>query len=110
MHAAWKKQIAPYQERLAALKEHVAQITSRYEPQLETLQKSLNGELDALREEIELLRHAVKTQMETMTVALPVLPEPAVAPDGEEWLFDSRRTYLEQNRAYRLRKTNAVEK
>jgi len=49
-------------------------------------------------EALKSVQQAVREKLEALEPGLPPLPEgePEEEPEDEEWLFDSRRDYLEQ--------------
>jgi hypothetical protein len=54
-------------------------------------------------EDLKALQHAIAEKLDALELDLPPLPEPEATPDDEDWLFDSRRAYLEQLRHYKNR-------
>jgi hypothetical protein len=69
---------------------------------------SLEGEMEngcTPYEALKALQRAVEEKLEALEPELPPIPggELENDPDDDEWLFDSRREYLEQLRHYKSR-------
>jgi hypothetical protein len=79
------------------IKAEAEQIYSRYRPRAEELAVELNAELAPLDERLQALQQAAREKMEALEADLPEIPEGDPGdPEDEDWLFDSRREYLEQ--------------
>ncbi len=87
------------------IKAEAEEIYKGYRPRLEALATELGEELAPLDERLETLQHAVTEKLAALEPDLPPLPEgvPEEEPDDEDWLFDSRRDYLEQLENYKGR-------
>jgi hypothetical protein len=80
-------------------------IYERYRARLQELAQELNEELAPLDARLATLQQAVREKMEDLDPDLPPVPEGETAeePDDENWLFDGRRSYLEQLPYYKER-------
>ncbi len=97
--------IAGERAAVEEVKGEAEEIYERYRARLETLAAELNEELAPLDERLETLQQAVREKLEALEPDLPPLPEgaPEDDPEDEDWLFDSRRDYLEQLDYYKDR-------
>jgi hypothetical protein len=95
--------ISEEMEAIEDLKAEAEEIYARYRPQLEALAAELGADLAPLDERLESIQQAVREKLEALEPDLPPLPEgePEAPPKDEDWLFDSRRDYLEQLRHYK---------
>jgi hypothetical protein len=89
---------------LEDIKREAAQVYDGYRERLEALSAELEEELAPLRGRLEDVRLAIQDGLGDLDPDLPPLPEPEAAPDDVGWLFDSRRSYLEQLDYYKRRK------
>src|SRR5829696_5848503 len=95
-------------DELAAVEEakaEAAEIYERFRAPLEELAAALDEELAPLDQRVETLQQAVTEKLAALEPDLPPLPEGVTEadPDDEDWLFDSRRDYLEQLKHYKRR-------
>jgi hypothetical protein len=104
---AWAEQTAASRAELAMIAAAIDGIVARYHARLETLNAELQAELEPFREPIETLRQAVREMAAGFDPELPDRPSPEIAEvDESDWLFDSRRDYLEQMDVYKARKSS----
>ena len=65
-------------------------------------------ELAPLKEQLEPLREKLAQLSKQFNPELPVRPAPHIdVPDEKDWLFDSRRDYLDQLAFYKARKNGS---
>jgi hypothetical protein len=103
---AWTEQTSEVQAELSEMRADIEAIVSRYQERLEALNVELQAELEPFREPIETLRLAITEMAAEFAPALPDRPLPDIADlDESDWLFDSRRDYLEQMAVYKARKS-----
>jgi hypothetical protein len=105
MGEAWEDATGEHEDELAKLRDAAAEIVGRYEARLADLDRDLQAELEPVRGRLESVRHAVQVEVDLLRVGLPPRPESEIElPDETDWLFDSRRDYLEQLAVYKRRK------
>jgi hypothetical protein len=109
IHAQWDDRMAPYQERLDALKAEVEQIVERYKKRCDQIDKELQAALRPYQDDLRSLRHDVQGEREAADFTFPNLPTAALAPEEDGWLYDSTREYLEQLAVYKARKNGYQE-
>ena len=103
---AWAEQTSEVQAELSELSADIEAIVSRYQARLEALNVALQAALEPFREPIDTLRLAITEMAAAFAPALPDRPRPAMADvDESDWLFESRRDYLEQMAGYKARKS-----
>ncbi|MDP9457032.1 MAG: hypothetical protein M3Q60_14930 [Actinomycetota bacterium] len=95
--------IADELDGVETIKGEAEAIYERYRARLEELAAELDAELEPLDERLETLQQAIEEKLRALEPDLPPLPEPEALPDDEDWLFDSRRDYMEQLRHYKNR-------
>jgi vacuolar-type H+-ATPase subunit I/STV1 len=98
-----KEAIAEEVAAIEEIKAEAEEIYEKYRPRLAELADELGAELAPLDERLESLQRTAREKLEALEPDLPEIPEGETEgePDDEGWLFDSRRDYLEQLRAYR---------
>jgi len=107
---------AQVEEAIAAEREEIEEIVSqassiyeRFRPRLEALAAEMEAELSPLDERLRVAQHAAQEKLEDLEPDLPELPEGEADPDDEGWLFDSRRSYMEQLDFYKGTNTTQEE-
>ncbi len=85
-------------EELREIEAAAAAIYERYRETLEEVGRTMERELEPLRQKLEVAESSIQDKLDDLEPELPALPEAKSAPEGadEEWLFDVRRDYLEQ--------------
>jgi len=103
---AWAEITSEVQAELTTIEAEIHGIVERYQDRLAALDVELQAELGPFRQPIETLRLAITEMAAEFDPRLPDRPEPDLAEvDESDWLFDSRRDYLEQMAAYKARKS-----
>lgn len=93
--------IQPHLNRVEEIEQEAREIAETYQSRLEDLNDELQTELSPLRDELETLQQAIKDELDALEPDLPELPEPETPPEeGDGWLYDSNRRYLDQLDAY----------
>jgi hypothetical protein len=95
--------ISDEMDEVERIKGEAEEIYKRYHPRLEDLAAEMGAELEPLDERLETLQQEVTEKLEALEPNLPPLPVSEATPEDEEWLFDSRRDYLEQLGHYKER-------
>ncbi len=103
LRAWWEARVEPYRGELEGLKVQVEEVARKYQARLEELAREMEEELAPYAAKLESLRRAVEEAVASIAPELPELPEPEAAPEGEDWLFDSGRSYFEQLAVYKMR-------
>src|SRR5215208_4830222 len=95
--------IAEELDGVEEIKGEAEEIYERYRARLEELAAELDVELEPLDGRLETLQLEVREKLEALEPELPPIPggETEEEPEDEEWLFDSRRDYLEQLAYYK---------
>jgi hypothetical protein len=102
VETAWRDETADERDALDELRDEVAAIFDRYRPRLKALATGLDAELEPLRAQAETIAADVRDKLHTFGPDLPPRAESDLEPpDESDWLFDSRRDYLDQLAAYR---------
>jgi hypothetical protein len=81
------------------------EVAGRYRERLEALSAEFERELGALRQRFAQQEQAFEQELEAVEVELPEMPE-AITPeehDGEVWMYDSGREFVEQTEEFRRR-------
>jgi hypothetical protein len=106
----WDGQTTELEEELDELGETVEQIVEKYQPKVEALSEKLEKELRPHRERMASLQAELSEAAQGLHVELPDRPAPKIEVDESDWLFNSSRTYLEQNEFYQKRKKGKAAK
>ena len=99
---AFENTIYPYQGQLDEIEKEVEEIADRYYDRVRELNQSLQKELEPHGRKLESLSQDIKESIDNMDIDIPALPEPNVQTEDDNWLFDSKRDYLEQLKYYKL--------
>ncbi len=102
----WSAICRPYAWRIDRLKEQAEEIVNGYQDRLDRLQQAMDEELEPVKQQLKDLRQAIKADADDFD---PILPDPykspVTIPDQFDGLFDSRRDYLTQIKAYKHRQS-----
>jgi hypothetical protein len=106
--AAWEVEIEPEVEQLEQLKTEAQAVAEKFRERAEELKRDFEIEMTPIAERVETVRRATLDKIAGFEAGLPVRPEAAGADvDESDWLYDSRRSYLDQNEAYRRYKATS---
>ena len=100
----WWNLMLDEMSELAAIRAETEDIVERYSGELESLNDRLQEELEPIRAHLEDVWQAVQAKSNTFEIDLPPRPEPETDPAEKDWLFDSKRGYMEQLSHYQERK------
>jgi DNA repair exonuclease SbcCD ATPase subunit len=104
----WEENIEPYQDDLDKIKEEIEPILEKYNRNLESLNNELQDEVKPIKNRLENLRHVITFTIDDIEVDLPEKPHAEVCSHpSNEWLFDSKRDFLEQMKHYRQSRERA---
>lgn len=105
--AEWQSVQEEFEPALDAIKRDAEAIISNYRGKLEALAAGLENDLAPLADRLRVVQHAVQDAAVSFMPELPERPAPEIEElDEEDWLYDSGRSYPEQLRVYKLRKSN----
>ena len=80
-----------------------------YQAELEDLASRFAQDMEQFRSEVESVYLFIQESLDNASAdELPEVPEPEIAEDNAEWLFDSSRDYLEQLEYYKKRKPTPI--
>ena len=105
----WRDATADIRHELRELYVEARHVVAHYEERLSRLDDELTNELAPLHDRIASARHAVQAAAEVFTIDLPQVDAsvPGDA-DGDRWLFDAGRDYLDQLSIYKQRRSQAA--
>ena len=92
----WQEKIEPFTDKKNEIEEEAKEIYDKYESKLQDLRDALDAELEPLSERKKTLWHAIQKEIESTYIKIPALPRPEIEEKNNDWLFDSKRNYLEQ--------------
>lgn len=102
---AWEEATEDLEEERTALEGEISAVARNYAVELKALADRLDSDLSPFVDRVLALRRELSERSDRFD---PELPErwtsDVEAPDEEEWLFDSKRPYFQQNSHYQARK------
>jgi chromosome segregation ATPase len=102
-HKERREEIEEAQAIINRYRVYYRKLGEKMEARYRRLGERYERHIAELRSEVAQLHEAVEKGLEELEVALPEMPEPEVE-ETEEWLFDSRRDFMDQTRRFRQRK------
>lgn len=100
MEKIWENVVEPYQDDLDEIEEELEPIIEKYNNKIAGLDKKLQKELEPIRSKLKIVGQSINYGIENIEVDLPDKPHAEVN-QNEEWLFDSKRDYLDQIKYYK---------
>ena len=101
VEAAIEEAIGSELDRISEIENDISSILESYRDRVRDLNGELQRDLAPYKDDLETLRQAIEDAIHVLHVDLPPLPTPKIVDDGDGWLFDSRRSYLEQMIRYK---------
>lgn len=90
-----------YNERLGELAREMNRDMAPYTERLAQLASEMDTELAPYKQRAEVVRQGIQNEMNAINVDPPDLPESELVDEGDGWLFDGSRDYLEQLKVYK---------
>lgn len=101
VNAAIEEAIGSELDRISEIENDISSILESYRDRVRDLNDELQRDLSPYKDDLETLRQDIEDALRVLHVDLPPLPAPKIIDDGDGWLFDSRRSYLEQMIRYK---------
>jgi hypothetical protein len=98
-----------HQDTRTKLRSRIEAVMESYQAELEDLASRFAQDMEQFRSEVESVYLFIQESLDNASAdELPEVPEPEIAEDNAEWLFDSSRDYLEQLEYYKKRKPTPI--
>jgi hypothetical protein len=98
------KILGDYRERINNLSRKVDEVLTPFRGTLKQLSDNMDKELTPYKERLEFTLQDIRKSVDEIDVEPPELPKPETSWEDDNWLFDSRRDYLEQLEYYKAYK------